>query len=389
MKPATTSDTLKPRILICGILPPPYFGHSMMYKMLMSSRFLQEFDVTFLNLHFWTYGQHKRVTLGKLWKLVVYLGQYLWILIRRRPQYVLYNMSFDKMPFLKDVLFCFLGHLFGAKIILHDMGQYARDLYESLGKTQAKLFRWLMKHTTASIVLGEATRQVYEGLMDTRRVLAVPGSVEDSYTLPTPKSGTLSVHAVPTVKVLYFSFLSVSKGVWTALKAIPQVVAQYPQVRFSFAGPMESETLRDEIQRYLDDQKLNDYVDYLGYVGDDARRTEIFRQHDIFIFPTHRDVFGLVLLHAMAEGLPVIASKEGAIPEIVKDLENGFLFPKGDWESLATKIVTLARDSVLRRRMGQTSRQLYLAHFTPEVYAQRMITACQLIISGEQRHGNR
>ena len=56
----------KEKILICGILPPPNFGHSMMYKMLMDSKFVDEFDIIFLNMKFWSYKQHKKVTIYKI-----------------------------------------------------------------------------------------------------------------------------------------------------------------------------------------------------------------------------------------------------------------------------------------------------------------------------------
>ena len=60
----------KTKILICGILPPPNFGHSMLYQALMESRFVQEFDVVFFNMKFWSYEKHKKVTVAKLFKFI-------------------------------------------------------------------------------------------------------------------------------------------------------------------------------------------------------------------------------------------------------------------------------------------------------------------------------
>ena len=82
-----------------------FFGHSAMYKILMESAFVEAFEITFLDMRFWSYEKHKKVTLSKLLKLIKYFFQYVYLILRRRPRYVLYNMSFDKMPFLKDVLF--------------------------------------------------------------------------------------------------------------------------------------------------------------------------------------------------------------------------------------------------------------------------------------------
>jgi len=57
------------KILICGILPPPYFGHSMLYKMLMASSFPNAFETRFLNMKFWSYATNKKVTIEKIFPL--------------------------------------------------------------------------------------------------------------------------------------------------------------------------------------------------------------------------------------------------------------------------------------------------------------------------------
>jgi len=157
------------------------------------------------------------------------------------------------------------------------------------------------------------------------------------------------------------------------LQAMARVIEKDPRIRFVFAGPVESEPFLNEIREFISKNNLNDHFTYAGYVGDEQKRTEYFRQSDIFIFPTLRDVFGLVLLHAMAEGLPVVASREGAVPEIVEDGQTGFLFPKGDDAVLAEKILLLARDPRLRSEMGGKGRAKYERVYTLDAYAQRMI----------------
>ncbi len=74
----------------------------------------------------------------------------------------------------------------------------------------------------------------------------------------------------------------------------------------------------------------------------------------------------------MAESLPIIASKEGTIPEIIKDGEGGFLIEKGDHEQLAQRILQLAGDPVLRRDMGGSNRRRYQEVYSPQVYGRRM-----------------
>lgn len=367
----------KDKILICGILPPPNFGHSMMYKMLMDSKFVDEFDIIFLNMKFWSYKQHKKVTIDKLIKLIKYYLQYVFILIFKRPDHVLYNMSFYKMPFLKDFLFCFTANIFRCKFIVHDLGQYLTELYNSSSPFMKKLVRWFVNHIEASIIMGENVRKVYEGFVPQEKLLVVPGSSHDTADLKVEPLSTEKKEGV--IRVLYFSYLSVSKGVWTGLEAAKNVIDKNKDIKFTFAGPVESVELENEIKGYIRTHKLEENIDVVGYVEGEYERTQYFRDCDIFIFPTHRDVFGIVQLHAMAESKPVIASIEGTIPEIVYDGKTGLLFPKGDHIRLSENILSLANDFDLRKQMGINARQRFLDKYSPEVYGSQMITAIEKI----------
>jgi len=365
----------KQKILICGILPPPLFGHSAMYKILMESSFVDVFDIIFLDMKFWSYAQHKKVTMVKILKMNKYLIQYVWLIIIKRPRYILYNMSFDKMPLLKDFLFCFIGKIFGCRIVIHDMGQYARELYDSSGRVYQALIRWMMNNTTACILLGEETKSSYDGFIESRRLISVPGSVEDTESIALDGNGRNKLQQ--EINVLYFSYMTESKGVLTAFKAASKVLSRNKSVCFTFAGPIGSESIQEAYSQLS--QQFNSRVNCLGYIGDIEERTRIYREADIFIFPTLRDVFGLVLLHAMAEGLPIVASVEGTIPEIIKDGVNGFLVEKENDEQLAQRIEELANDHALRMAMGKANRQRYEEVYSPKVYGNNMIKALEEI----------
>ncbi len=360
----------KIKILICGILPPPYFGHSMVYKMLMTSSFPTAFDTKFLNMQFWSYGTHKKVTCEKLFKMVKYYAVYLGTLVFWRPKYVLYNSSFYRMPFLKDLLFCSTAIVLGSKLVFHDLGQYVGELDQSLTGFKKTALRWMLKHMGGSIIMGEKVRQDYEGLADPSRLFVVPGCAEDS-KLIVAESPKMS----GKINVLYFSHMSRLKGVYTAFEAASRILKERSDIVVTFGGPLED----GEVKKQLGALQTGfpGRVSYLGYVEDAIERTKIFRQADIFIFPTLRDVFGLVLLHAMAEGLPIVASVEGTVPEIVPDGTNALLVEKGDAKALADKILILAGDGQLREKMGQANRRRFEEKYTLEKYGATMINAFQ------------
>jgi len=160
------ASSKRAKILICGILPPPNFGHSIMYKMLMESSFPDAFETKFLNMQFWTYGAHNKVTFEKIFKMVKYYAIYKGILLFWRPKYVLYNSSFYPMPYWKDFLFCSTAIILGRKLVFHDLGQYVGELDSSLTGFKKSALRWMLKNMGGSIIMGEKVRQDYEGLAD-------------------------------------------------------------------------------------------------------------------------------------------------------------------------------------------------------------------------------
>ncbi len=356
----------KTKLLICGILPPPNFGHSMVYKMLMASSFPAAFDTKFLNMQFWTYGAHKKVTIEKLFKMIKYYVIYCGILLFWRPKYVLYNSSFYRMPYLKDLLFCSTGIILGSKMVFHDLGQYVKELDESLSGFKRSALRWMLKNMGGSIIMGEKVRQAYDGLADQSKIFVVPGSSEDSREIKVdaPKKPG-------QINILYFSHMSRLKGVYTAFEAMSRVLRERADITVTFGGPMEDQEVKSRLEELQKDYPSRVY--YEGYVEDVVKRTKIFRQADIFIFPTLRDVFGLVLLHAMAEGLPIVASREGTVPEIVPDQTNALLIEKGDARELADRVLLLAQDGRLRDKMGCANRLRFEENYTLEKYGENMI----------------
>jgi N-acetyl-alpha-D-glucosaminyl L-malate synthase BshA len=84
---------------------------------------------------------------------------------------------------------------------------------------------------------------------------------------------------------------------------------------------------------------------------------------DLFLLPSATESFGLAALEAMGHGVPVIASRVGGLPEVVRHGVDGFLEPMGDVEAMAADAIKLLRDEDLRQAMGRTARDRALGTF--------------------------
>jgi len=136
------------------------------------------------------------------------------------------------------------------------------------------------------------------------------------------------------------------KGVSYGLEAFARAAADVPEARLVIAG---DGPLRGRLQAQARTLGVADRVHFLGWRADSLR---IFAALDIFLMPSLWEGFGLVLLEAMSQRLPVVASAVSAIPEVVADGTTGLLAPPRDVPRLAAALRLLLADAPLRQHMG-------------------------------------
>ena len=90
--------------------------------------------------------------------------------------------------------------------------------------------------------------------------------------------------------------------------------------------------------------------------GSDRDLVSLYQASELFVFGAHQECFGLVLLEAMACGLPVVAVGEGAVPEVVDDGRTGLVVPR-DEAAFARAIASLLGDADSRNAMGEAARR--------------------------------
>ncbi len=160
--------------------------------------------------------------------------------------------------------------------------------------------------------------------------------------------------------VLQVSWIIPEKGILDLLAAARIVVSQNSNAHFVLVG---EGPFRDEYMRKTREMGLRGHVTWTGTVKDPFTEG-VYDAGDIVCQVSRwEEVFGWTIAEAMSYGKPVIATRVGGIPELVRDKESGFLVERGDVTTLAERILTLIGDSAQRESMGETGRRTVSAKF--------------------------
>jgi glycosyltransferase involved in cell wall biosynthesis len=133
--------------------------------------------------------------------------------------------------------------------------------------------------------------------------------------------------------------------------------------------------LRTELERTA--ERLGVDARFHGWVED---LPGVFSGLDVFALPSRAENAPLVVLEAMASGVPVVAARVGGVPELVEDGDSGLLFEPENVEALTGAIDSLMRSPSLRARLGQDGRDRIATHFRPQQAAEALVALYEQVI---------
>lgn len=146
----------------------------------------------------------------------------------------------------------------------------------------------------------------------------------------------------------------------TLLSAFARVRNRRPEARLLLAGGDPFFDHERRLDRRISQLGLDGAVLRLGIRSDVP---DLLAAADLFVLPSLYEGLGLVFLEAMAAGLPVLATRTAAVPEVVEDGRSGLLVPVRDPTALSEAWLRLMDDAKLRERMGRAGRRIVAERF--------------------------
>jgi glycosyltransferase involved in cell wall biosynthesis len=143
------------------------------------------------------------------------------------------------------------------------------------------------------------------------------------------------------------------KHVADLLRAFARVAPRFPAARLVVVGDGPE---HPRLRALAAELRLGARAALLGALPDDDEVIGWYRRAGIFCLPSVQEGFGIVFLEAMAAGLPIVAARAAAVPEVVPDGQAGLLTPPGDVPALADALAALLDSPALRLRLGEYGR---------------------------------
>jgi glycosyltransferase involved in cell wall biosynthesis len=213
--------------------------------------------------------------------------------------------------------------------------------------------------------------------LDPARVHVVPNGVDASVFRPRSQEEARAALSLPDGFLFVCAGrLSREKGMHHALRALTLGRDRAPDAGLLVVGDGAE---RSRLERLAFDLGLHDRVVFTGAQPPEQMPT-FLAAADAFLFPTERDEAApLVLPQAMACGLPVIASRQGGITEVInRPGENGILVPPGDVTALVTAATRVYHDEDLRRTLARGGRARVQETYTLERMVAKTAAVYQL-----------
>ncbi len=348
-------------VLLVLKVPPPYGGGELMHRLTVEA-FAGRFSLLIFRRRAQSKASQGRLRPSNLFFGFYWMARLFCRTFRQRPRAVFLWLPKDWSAFLRTSAAVRLLDKLGVRVIgdLHGMG-----FAFLTSPLKRRLYVRLIRHYAAVRVLGEGIAAELRRSGFTNRIavidngIAVPAAV-----LQAPVERSLR-----PLQLLYLGAVSPAKGFDRIVDLLPLLDRSAIDWRLTVAGEWTDELFRRTTMSRISASGAGERVRFVGLQLDDAK-WKLLMQSDLLLHFSRWDGQPLTLIEAMAAGVPAVAYAAGAVPEMIRDGENGWLVDSP--EEAAALLKRLAEEPERRQAAALNARRTFLERFTAERYLENL-----------------
>lgn len=244
--------------------------------------------------------------------------------------------------------------------------QLPSELHEHVIDAENEVLKNADKIICCSDLLKQMMPKYHNITLDRIEVVPNMADLDNFYPLPNNHISN---------KILFCGSLERRKGIYILAKAIPLVLEKISDAIFEFVG---NDNNKDELLKLLP-IKYHKNLEFIGHKFNNELNS-YYNEAKIGIIPSLFDNFPYVALEALSTELPIIASDNTGIKEMITDNNSGILYQNENYINLANEIVKLYLDDNKRLLLGQNGRQEILNKYSPQIVCEKMINIYKEVI---------
>ncbi len=247
----------------------------------------------------------------------------------------------------------------------------------SIGKHFLSKYKYNHKNIKKIICVSDAIKNVMKTAVKNKNVLCTIHSGINMNRFPSHNK-TYKLHQIchyskEHIVIGNTSALADHKDYFTYIDTAELILKEVSEARFVIIGGGNQ---KEEIQNYITDKNLQNYITLLGYRSDVP---DLLPDFDIFLITSKTEGLGTSILDAFACKVPVVATKAGGIPEIVINNQTGMLASVGNATELAENVIKILNNNELRKILT-TNAFDSLSGYTVEKMSQATLNVYQSIL---------
>jgi len=302
-------------ILITGPIPEKVGGVSN-YLSILIPRLNR--NVTYFNLGLLEEDQGKG---AKLWKLIRDLVAFFRIVRNNEFELVHINPSFVPQSLIRDSLLLFLARLYGNKTLVFFHG-WDRNFAAGTNQLPWRLFRNLLLRSDSCVVLAGSFEESlklwgYNGKVFREATIIDEDLIKASLKKEVSEDNR-KVKNYPTI--LFLSRLEKEKGLFEAIECCKILKKTFPELKLVIAG--DGAAKQEACEQCIDDS----WISFTGYVTG-KEKYDLYRQADLYLFPSYREGMPTSVLEAMAFGVAIVSRPVGGLEDFFDETKMGTLVP--------------------------------------------------------------
>jgi glycosyltransferase involved in cell wall biosynthesis len=289
-------------------------------------------------------------------------------LLRRRPR-IVHIHTCSGMTFFRNSIDCLAARMCGARVLLHIHGGRFEQFLYALGPVTRLWVRWVLRHCDRVVALSPAWVQRLQRFDPRIQFDVVHNGVEVQ-----PVRSAVTADA--TCRLVMIGPLTRAKGIDDLLQALQDLPGDVQsRIELTVIGG-DPQNRRAELERLASELRLKTPPRFLGEQRPDEVATHL-QYADIFVLPSHSEGLPIAMLEAMAYELAIVATRVGAVPEVLEEGQAGVLVQPSCPQSLSSAIATLVIDAQRRGHLAAAGRQRIIQHYSAESVARRLQTIYQ------------